>query len=300
MVSGIDGDGPLVSCLMVTLAVPSRFAFACAAIDAFRRQTYHRRELVLVINGGSAGGVEALADHVAALGDDAIRVARLDGQPTLGAARNFSRAHAAGDVVCQWDDDDLHHPERLERQVGVLLDGGLQALLLADVLQYFPASRQIYWTNWQATPPGGHPGTLMAWADAMVDYPASGDASRLGEDLHVALALRARGGLGFLGALATLFVYVSHGGNSWHTEHHHRLAAQLAISPGLLRRREALVRRGLHGVPLGPGPVQVMGSSGPAFMLEPAGEAGTCGMIGGSTMTDLVASVIDPAYSTQT
>ena len=135
--------GPLVSCLMVTLPAPGRFAYACASIDAFCRQTYAHTELLVVIDGGTANGGTALGrqrlkEHIASLNRPNIRIFEPDGELSLGALRNMSVENAAGEILCQWDDDDLHHPERLQHQVEALLRGGYDALFLQEVMQYFP------------------------------------------------------------------------------------------------------------------------------------------------------------------
>ncbi len=258
---------PLVSCLMVTLPVPQRFAYARASIDAFCHQTYAPTELVLMINGGTENGRQHLIAHVASLNRPNIRIIEPEGELTLGALRNLSLEHAAGEIICQWDDDDLHHPERLQHQVEALLHGGYDALFLQDVMQYFPHPQKLYWTNWSATPAGGHPGTLIARSSASIRYPIAGQDARLGEDLRVALALKAQGSVGYLAAAPHLFVYVSHGENSWNSEHHRRLIDDLAISPGLLRRREAQIRDGLKPFNFPSDLLQVTGNSGLAFIL---------------------------------
>jgi hypothetical protein len=134
-------------------------------------------------------------------------------------------------------------------------------------MQYFPHPQQVYWTNWAATPAGGHPGTLMVRATVGIQYPTDGQEAWLGEDLRVALALRAQGRVGYLAAMPHLFVYVSHGENSWNIEHHQALIKDLAISTGLLRRRETQIRAGLQPFNFPPDLLQVTGASGLAFLL---------------------------------
>jgi hypothetical protein len=36
---------------------------------------------------------------------------------TLGTLRGLSLDVATGEIVCQWDDDDCHHPDRILHQV---------------------------------------------------------------------------------------------------------------------------------------------------------------------------------------
>jgi hypothetical protein len=67
-----------------------------------------------------------------------------------------------------------------------------------------------------------------------------------------------------------LYVYTSHGMNSWSEDHHRMLASKLAISRGLLLRREAELRAALKPYDFGPGEVSVNGNNGPAFKIASA------------------------------
>ena len=264
------GDTPLVSCLMVTRLSPDRVDRALAAVAAFQAQDHPARELVVILQpSADPSARRRLEDMVRSAGPAPTRVVEAPDAASLGALRNRALAAAAGDYVCQWDDDDIYHPQRLSAQLEALRGGGCEALYLQDVLQYFPASRTLYWTNWRATPIGGHPGTLMMRRQAPVRYPETGPQARLGEDLVLGQALATRGGLGTLAGAPHLFAYVSHGSNSWHDEHHRMLARQLAVSRGVLRRHEPALRAGVAGLDLGPEPVQVQGANGPAFEIVP-------------------------------
>ena len=261
---------PLVSCLMVTRLAPDRMERALAAVAAFQAQDHPARELVVVLDPSAGESVRRrLDDLIASAGPAPVRGAEATGATTLGALRNRALAAAAGDYVCQWDDDDIYHPLRLSAQLAALRAGGHEALYLQEVLQYFPASRSLYWTNWRATPAGVHPGTLLMRREAPVRYPESGPESRLGEDLVLARALGERGGLGALAGAPHLFAYVSHGSNSWDDEHHRMLVRELAVSRGVLRRHEQALRAGVAGLDLGHQPVQVLGPNGAAFEIAP-------------------------------
>lgn len=264
-------DHPKVSCLMVTLPVPERFEFRRRSIAAFCTQTLPCKELVMVLDRGTDTARERLLRYVASLDRADIRVVTPPGQLNLGQLRNVSIDSASGDALCQWDDDDLYHPQRLERQLAALTTGDHEAVLLSEVFQYFPQTRALYCTNWKATAAGGHPATLMVRRSAAIRYP-TGDsaASSLGEDLQVALALRARARLGFVAGMPHLYVYVSHGMNVWSAEHHRMLVSELAISRGLLLRREVELRAGLKPYDFGPGEVSVDGNNGTAFRIASA------------------------------
>jgi hypothetical protein len=79
--------------------------------------------------------------------------------------------------------------------------------------------------------------------------------------------LKARGRFGYLDGQPHLYVYVSHGDNSWHDGHHRMLADTLSISRTLLRRREAQLRAGVAIHHLADEAVTVQGNNGPAFEL---------------------------------
>jgi glycosyltransferase involved in cell wall biosynthesis len=256
-----------VSCLMVTLPSPIRLAFVKRAIAAYCAQTHLPRELVIVLDQGPAEAKAAIAACVAALGRSDIRIVEPSGTLTLGALRNFSRASARGQVHCQWDDDDLHHPQRVERQLATLAGSGAQAVCLQDVMQFFTTTRALYWTNWRAAEPTVMPATLMCWATAPVSYPESGPKAMLGEDSDVCMQFLRLGVLRPLADAPNLMVYVNHGVNTRSNDFHAMLAERLGVSQGLLRRREAKIREWLQAFDFGAGVVSVQGPNGVAFTL---------------------------------
>jgi glycosyltransferase involved in cell wall biosynthesis len=258
---------PRVDCLMLTLALPERLPFARRSIESFCRQSLTEKRLLLIINGGEESGRQALREYVDSLRRDDIQALTPRPGLNLGQLRNFSVEAATGDVLCQWDDDDLYHPQRLEKQLAHLVDADLEAVYLQEVMQYFPASKTLYWTNWRATEVCAHPGTLMVRRSVPLRYPIDGTTAHLGEDTHVAHGLIARGRVGHLAGMPHLYVYVSHGANSWHDGHHRMLANELSISQALLRRREAQLREGLAPHGLGRDGITLMGNNGPAFTL---------------------------------
>jgi glycosyltransferase involved in cell wall biosynthesis len=110
----IDVEMPLASCLMVTR---DRFNLAINAIKCFQHQTYRNKELVIVDEGAG----DELQKFIQHLSHPEIKYFRMPtGQITLGELRNFSVAQASGEYVCQWDDDDLSDPLRLDLQISVI------------------------------------------------------------------------------------------------------------------------------------------------------------------------------------
>jgi len=261
-------DDIMVSCLMVTLPVPNRFRFLQRSVADYCRQTHGNRELIIVVDASTPADKSAITAHVSSLGRDDIKVVDTPTKLTLGGLRNLSWMSARGAVVCQWDDDDFHHPQRVELQLGALLASASQAVCLQAVMLYLSDSRTLCCTNWHATPCKSFPASLMCTRSARIPYPETGPLSQIGEDMFVALEFQRTGGLHTLADVPHLYVYVSHGGNSFALDHFRMLKDKLAISRGLLIRRERRLREELGPYDFGAGAVTVHGSNGPAFVLD--------------------------------
>lgn len=256
----MSGALPKISCLSVTF---DRLVLLKEAIRCYCDQTYPSRELVIV-TAGAARYQQAIADHIGALGRSDIRAIFLgSGQYTLAQARNVALDTASGDILCQWDDDDLYHPERLRVQAEQLLRARADACFMTDYLQFFHDERQLFWVDWsQDGAIGGTqqliPNTLMMFARAGVRYREdlnSGEDSALIDDLQGAgLALASLRGAG------QLYVYRYHGRNTLPKTHHQQIAGFICREAFFQQRQPAL-QAALRYYRL-PMPYQVMG--GPA------------------------------------
>jgi len=176
---------PLVSCLMVTRgrSFPARFA-----VDCFRRQSWPERELVLVCDAPGT----PVEDYCRTLGDARIRVVVPDGPAaSLGDLRNLSLRAARGDYVCQWDDDDLYHPQRLELGMLLLQSMRADAMFLSRWVLWSPQARRIGVSGareWE--------GSMLARRACVPPYPALAR----GEDTAVLHAMLGRGRVALLDA----------------------------------------------------------------------------------------------------
>lgn len=261
-------DTPLVSCLLVTQFFGQRIPYVKRSIEAFCAQTYPLKELVIVWDMAHTINEDELDEYLVSLGRSDIRLVKPEPKRTLGALRNRSIREAFGQVLCQWDDDDLHHPQRIERQIRYLKECGAEAVGLQEVMQFFPASRELYWTNWRALPASVLPGTIMFHSTAPISYPEVGGSALHGEDTAVCLQLLERKSIVAFTGAPELYIYVSHGANTYSDEHHGMLAKRLGLSSGLLRRRENWIRNSLEAVDFGVGPIAVTGPNGVAFTIE--------------------------------
>lgn len=251
---------------MVTSLIAERHSYLRRSIADYCRQTYPNRELVLVLDRANAETRARIASELSTFARSDIRIVEPKGELSLGALRNVSVDAARGSILCQWDDDDFHHPLRIERQLGALIDTGSHAVCLEESMHFFIRERQLYCLNWRATEAKSLPGTLLCQREAPFRYPESGEFSRLGEDFAVALRLQ-ECGFHALAGEPHLYVYVNHGANSWGDAHHRMLAEKLSLSRALLKRRERELRAGLAPFDFGPGEIAVEGYNGTAFIL---------------------------------
>ena len=214
---------PLVSCLMVTRGQRAgqragRAGLLELAIDGFARQTYPNRELVVVCDSPALPQDDTLELAIRAAACPNVRLVRVEagGRPDcrqgglmLGELRNIAVDHAAGLYVCQWDDDDLYDPCRLEMQQRVLAAAGAQACLLGRWMIWWPAEDRLAVScerDWE--------GSLLCERAVMPRYPAL----RRGEDTPVVEQLR-RSARVVRMDLPRLYTYVVHGGNTFASGH---------------------------------------------------------------------------------
>ncbi len=109
---------PLISCIMPT---KNRHDFIQHAIACWMSQTWRNRELIIVDDGEP---VELPAHY-------SIRYCRVP-EMTIGAKRNYAVAHADGEFVAHWDDDDFSAPDRLEFQMR-FMEWSTQAVAFSSV-----------------------------------------------------------------------------------------------------------------------------------------------------------------------
>ena len=196
-------DHPLVSCLMVTRGklFPARFAIAC-----FQHQTYENRELIIVVDDSTC----ELISYVTSLKDDRMRLVVVSaGASTLGELRNISVASARGEYVCQWDDDDLYAPERIQTQLAALLSTQASACVLRRWTLWWPEANRLAISGarlWE--------GSILALRHVMPTYPAL----RRGEDTEMMASLTQRERVLSL-EVPDLYIYIHHGNNTFDEQH---------------------------------------------------------------------------------
>jgi glycosyltransferase involved in cell wall biosynthesis len=259
---------PLISCLMTTY---DRLSLAKHAIRSFAAQTYPEKELIIVTDG-AARFRRSLERYVAALGLERVRF--VDAGPerlTLGRLRNLSVEAAAGDIVCQWDDDDYSHPERLRLQAEELLRKDAGACFLTDHLQFIEEQNTLCWVDWTLgqSAVGAEqlaPGTMMMRRDLRARYPEDGPNARQGEDSVLLDSLWRATTVAHLRGAGHLYLYRFHGRNTFPREHHYRLS-YCRTDVAHLRENAARIREAVAHYPIAR-PCFVVGRDGPAFAID--------------------------------
>jgi glycosyltransferase involved in cell wall biosynthesis len=176
--------------------VTCRADFADDALANFKRQTYPRLELIVVVNGGA---LLAQRWQALAAGSPETRICHAP-DVTLGACRNLSVATARGEFVAMFDDDDLYGPEYVSEAIAVLRGTGaamvtkVEYLWIDGVAGIFRYSRQPGAVGRSFTDVSGSTQVFRrCW-----HVPESGAAysdTTCGEDYAFSRAVAAQGGL---------------------------------------------------------------------------------------------------------
>jgi glycosyltransferase involved in cell wall biosynthesis len=257
---------PKISCLTVTL---NRLVLLKEAIQCYCRQTYSNRELIIVTDG-TPRYQQAISDYLRWLGRDDIRLIPVEKQ-TLGALRNGSLDAATGDIVCQWDDDDLNHPQRLERQFEHLSAAKAHACCFTDQLQFFFAERSLFWSDWCNCDTEGVeqliPGTMMTHRDARFRYPETTEVASAGEDSVLLQQIAKNASVAPFQDAGFLNIYSYHGKNVFSEVHHRRITFLAGRSVDSLRIRESVLRDALRHYRL-PEPYRVIARDGKVMFVQ--------------------------------
>jgi glycosyltransferase involved in cell wall biosynthesis len=256
-----------VSCLTATY---DRLPLLKESIRCYCAQSYENRELV-VATEGTQRYKRAIHRFVDELERDDIRIIELDSRPySLGEVRNILLDEARGDLVCQWDDDDLYHPERLAVQVDYLEQRKADAVFLTDQLYFFWNAREVYWMDWRVgtrtVEEALIPGTLLMRGDRRFKYPeiTGHEDSKFMRDL-IDAGLKVEG----LSEAGFLYGRIYHGKNYFGLDHHLGNAHYHAQSAEFVQRRRGTLMAALQSYRV-PRPLLVgaRGGSGQIVYLD--------------------------------
>ncbi len=243
MVHYWDRPTILMHTTCITITQGHRVPLLRLAVRDFLRQTHAARDLLVLHDGDdhAHASIQGVLTEAGASGQ--ARVHRVSGTQPLGALRNRATELAKGELICQWDDDDRYHPQRLELQVRALQADDSHFCFLGDQLHWFAEAGELRWDDWSQEP---YPlnfvqGTLLGRRALMPAYPAMAR----GEDTGLCLSLLHAGHrITRLHGQGWCYAYVYHGANAWDGHHHQAISRAKALSGArLLARLPALRAR---------------------------------------------------------
>lgn len=215
---------PKISCLLATCG---RAEHVARAIHCYVQQNYPNKELVVVSQGAEEANSKII-QHINSLSRRDIRFYVAPSRLSLGAMRNLTCEIASGELLCQWDDDDLYSPTRITDQFKSLKSHSKYvASAFSRFLKYFKLDKELFWCDWSGE---GADSSRFLCGSVMFPkkifhrfrsqlYPETGDQCHVEEDLNVLCKLLDCGDVaatenGFQ------YVYVHHGENTYSLKHH--------------------------------------------------------------------------------
>ncbi len=127
-----------ISCL---LFVQNSFELVIKSVQCFINQTFPHKELFVFARENWF----KVKKHIDELGRDDIFVPRIDPRLNKGEVKNLGCELATGNIICNWEDDDLYNNKRLTTQFHFLYLKKADAVVFTDHLRYFPIEKSIYW-----------------------------------------------------------------------------------------------------------------------------------------------------------
>jgi glycosyltransferase involved in cell wall biosynthesis len=109
-----------------------------AALESVRAQTFRDYEIIVVSNGETDEISELSGLAASQVNARYIRV--VDGN--ISSARNIGVIHSAGELIAFLDDDDMWHPEKLERQIAKFISNPGCDMMSCDYMEYWGPSNK--------------------------------------------------------------------------------------------------------------------------------------------------------------
>jgi hypothetical protein len=195
------------------------------AIKCFHEQTYPAKELIILYEDDD----QVTEDFLNTLTINTLQNIQTIKLPKsndqyLGQLRNLAIQHASGVYICQWDDDDWYHPERLQYQYNLLIENNIGACVLSREIIFDAHHENAYLScrrNWE--------GSLLCSRIKALAHPYTNLGK--GEDTPMIEALKQEGHLYTDTKATPYYVYVYHGTNTWDYTHFQSFFAYSKILP---------------------------------------------------------------------
>lgn len=203
---------PLISCICITRNRP---LLLYKAIDCFVNQSYPNKELIVLYESDDILTPEILKKCKYLAGIIIYCVERSI-HKKLGFLRNLAIKKASGQYICQWDDDDWFHSDRLMIQYQYLQLNSQPCCVLTEWTIFNEKTRQAYKSlrrNWE--------GSLLAESsqfDVFQYYNL-----RRGEDTPLIQAISNQNLLAEINEKPWLYIYRHHTKNTFGNRHFNNL-----------------------------------------------------------------------------
>lgn len=204
-----------ISCLMVTKD-SNRFDFFKKSYKSFEIQTYNNKELIII--SGEKEYYNKLKKYIKNKNVKLYFSNEKKLNLKLGDLRNLSVEKSSGDILVNWDDDDISHPERLQIQYNFLIENKLDACFFEDQFHYFYDSNELFWVKWLND---YIPGTLMCLRKCHEKY--KHPSCSLSEDHELKLNLLNDFKIDSLKEKGYLYLYTYTGYNVFDRNHHYNI-----------------------------------------------------------------------------
>jgi glycosyltransferase involved in cell wall biosynthesis len=132
---GDQSSLPKVSCIMPT---KNRKQFVVQAIQHFLKQSYDKKELIIVDDGNDP------VDKLIPSNINNIKYLKLNSHHSIGNKRNIANELASGDIIIHWDDDDWMAKDWIATQVHALLSSKGDITGITNVY-YFDPEKRLAW-----------------------------------------------------------------------------------------------------------------------------------------------------------
>ena len=195
----------------------ARLKFISRAVFSFNSQTYPEKELIILHDSGD----EFHETLIEQFGSDTVKIVQSE-KSYLGTLRNKSVEVCSGDVICQWDDDDYSHPDRLQIQYDRLIESNMPVCFLSSHAytvndEFYILDKSLgkpFISSWRVAQ-----NSLMAHKDRLPKYPDS----MIGEDTPITEYYTPTQSVTSVVDKPYLFCTTYHSGNSWDIGHHMKI-----------------------------------------------------------------------------
>jgi glycosyltransferase involved in cell wall biosynthesis len=185
------------------------------AISCFEAQTYPNKQLIILYENHDQTTAEYIQKRAF---PEVFKIIEVKCNPkmSLGELRNIAIEQADGEYICQWDDDDWYHVNRLQYQLDALVIAQSSGSILTHWLILDAIKNKLYISharNWE--------GSLLCKKELFLlkKY----DNRLKGEDTAMVEFLCDNNYIIKINELTGMYIYVYHGKNTWSLEHFEKI-----------------------------------------------------------------------------